>query len=819
MKAFLSHTHFDKDFVAAVFQELTSAKAVFDAANFEKNADLVTEIRAGLYGCDLYILFLSKASLKSGWVRNEIDISAEMKAKGLPIKFLVFQLDETHWSELPDWLRRYVVSCPPSPLHVAARIKDEFHKNVFDEEGCYGRSDVVKNITSQILDRETAPSFLFLTGPTGIGRKTVAREIYRTLYRGVANQFIEVQYEEYFDVVSLYRKLLNYSANWQARAFAEESARFSALHENGRLVELVRLIQTITVEYNQVLIIDLGAYALDVTEKLSEWLTSLMDVLPGSHYPYIVFISNRAVDGFGYENGQFHSIDPLDEKDSEYLFKVLINKYKIDLPSREEKENIQRSVIGHPGLIATVVNYLRTNPRYKPNRTHNNVVALVRAEVEKMLRDFLSLDHQLRPVVALFGEAHVISYNELLEIDKVWPNFSATAERLIDAGFLHGVDGFYQLSSYLRRYAQNLAENGGQLIAEARKVLFSSTGDIDENTFIPVNLLDSRIVEHLVTGTPIPGYLSNLVMPIQQLKAARRRYDKQDYKRSLSLAIEAYEQSAKLSSDGVLEAWRLIGLSAVRERNEEMFDFFLEEYSKISPSQKRDGLYSFAQGFKSRSDGDLRGALKFFKKVEKSGFSDAHVHREIAYIYSFDGQYEDAIKQSKKALRLSPLSPYVLDVQVWALLRSYRETRNLALPEEIDACLDRLRESDLRENTNFFLIREKMREITVEQSDGALSAAFDGRKDLAIHVKISLLEILSEKGRNSGYDTLSEEISRFLKTAKNPLADIEFARVQIVHLSFIGKKDDAMTLLNRFRKKFTEHSEEKLLKLINSNRR
>lgn len=816
MKAFLSHTHFDKDFVAAVFQELTSARAVFDAATFEKNADLTTEIREGMHGCDVYVLFLSKAALKSGWVRNEVDIAAELKTRGTLTKFLVFQLDDTNWSDLPEWMRRYVVSCPPSPLHVAARIKDEFHKNVFDRDGCYGREDVVKEITSTILDRDSAPSFLFLSGPTGIGRKTVAREIYRTLYSGIAQQFIEVQYEEYFDVVSLYRKILNYSANWQARAFVEESSRFSALDESERLVELGNLIQSITVDYNQVLILDLGTYAFDANEKLSEWLTSLMDVLPNSHFPYLVFVSNRAVDGFGYENGVFSSIDPLDEKNSEYLFKILINKYKVDLPSREEKENIQRSVIGHPGLIATVVNYLRTNPKYKPNRTHNNVVAIIRAEVEKMLRDFLSMDDQLRPVVALFGEAHVISYNEMLEIDAVWPNFSATAERLIDAGFLHGADGYYQLSSYLRRYAQNLAENGGQLIEQARKVLLASTGDIDENTFVPVNLLDARIVEHFVTGIPIPGYLSNLVMPIQQLKAARRRYDKQDYKRSLSLAKEAFDQSSKLSADGVLEAWRLIGLSAVREHDEKMFDFFLSEHAKIESSPKRDGLYFFAQGFKARSEGDLRNALKFFKKVEKSGFSDAHLHREIAYICSFDGLFDEAIKHSKKALRLSPLSPYVLDVQVWALLRSYRETKNPVLPQEIEVCLDRLRDSDLRENTNFSGIREKMRDIVVEQSTGALAAAYDARKDLALHVKISLLEMLSEKGRNSAYDTLSEEISRHLKSSRNPLADIEFARVQIVHLAHLGKKDDAMTLLNRFRKKFTEHSEQMLLKIISS---
>lgn len=816
MKAFLSHNFYDKDFVSAVFEELGAAKAVFDAATFEKNADLVAQIREGLQSCEIYVLFVSRGALKSGWVRAEIDLAAELKANASISKFLVFQLDDTNWSELPEWMRRYVTACPPSPQHVAARIKDEFKKNPLTHEGCYGRDVEVKTITSDILDRDVPPTFLFLSGPHGIGRRTVAKDVYRTLYDGISKHFIEITCEEYFDIVWLYRKLLNFSGNWHARAFSEASQKFVSLSPEDQLIAMGNLILEITIGFNQVLLLDLGTHAFDETDKTSTWLTSLMDVLPKSRMPYVVFVSNRAADGFDYTNGVFHSVDPLGEKDSEYLFKVLLQKYKIELPSREERDSIQKSIVGHPGLIATVVNYLRTNPKYKPNRTHNNVVALVRAEVEKMLRDFLRTDPNLKQVVSLFGEASIISYAEILMIDTVWPEFSSAVERLIDAGFLQNHDSYYQLSNYLRRYSQNLPDSDIEKISAARKVLFSANDPDSNDPYVAVDLLDARIVEYFLNGAEIPNYLSNLVMPVQQLKAAKRLYDKQQYDRALGLAREAYDQSQKLSGEGLLEAWRLIGLSAVREHDTEAFEFFLHEYNKIPSSKKRDGLFYFAQGFKARSEGDLRNALKHFKSVEKTGFEDAHVHREIAYIYSFDGKYDEAIEYSKRALKFSPLNSYVLDILVWALLRSYRENRDARLPAEIDLRLEQLQEADARDNTRFSFIRGQIRDIVIDHSTTALSMAFDERRPMPIPVKVSLLEMLSLKGKNSAYDSLSSEIERALRSARNPLADIEFARVRIMHFAYNGKKEEAASLLNRYRTKFTEYYESVLRKEIAS---
>ena len=128
-KAFLSHSTFDKDFVDLVFDRLGSGKCVYDKVTFRKNSDLARQIREGVEGCDVYVLFLSAPALKSGWINAELDLASELKSQWKITKFLVFQLDNTPWTELPHWMGRYLLSSPKSPGHVVLRILDELRSH------------------------------------------------------------------------------------------------------------------------------------------------------------------------------------------------------------------------------------------------------------------------------------------------------------------------------------------------------------------------------------------------------------------------------------------------------------------------------------------------------------------------------------------------------------------------------------------------------------------------------------------------------------------------------------------------------------------
>ncbi|WP_207282708.1 toll/interleukin-1 receptor domain-containing protein [Pseudomonas sp. FW300-N2F2] len=815
-KAFLSHNGYDKDFVDEVFDRLGTLNAVYDKKTFNKNCDLSQQIREGLEDSDVYVLFLSEASINSGWVSSELDIAGELKTKWQLRKFLIFQLDGTDWSNLPKWANRYVVSCPPSPEIVALRIKDELRKETEVRTQAYGRDNDLRKIHDFLLEQNTAPSFIAFTGPEGIGRKTLANSLFHDFYKGIAESKISITLGVHDDDLTLYKRLLAYSANWRARDFQVAVQEFSQLVGYERSQAIANLIVKVTVGFNQVLILDVGGNAFGPDHKLLNWFSVLLNMLEPDAYPYVVVLLNGGKMPTHWESGLVYAVQPLSEQDSRYLFKMLLHKNGIIIPDKSEREFLENSIIGHAGLISTVVNYLRRNPAYRPSKTHAAVMQIVRAEVEKMLVDFTSHHPNVTKVVDLIGEASILSYPEIMKLQEVWPDFVESVDMLIDVGFMMEDNGNYYLAAYLQRYAQNFQERSWGGLAQARNILFSSVEGVDEDSYVPIELLDARIVEYLTSDTPVPGYLTNLIMPTQQLKAAKRHYDSRNYPSALLLAKEAYSQKHKLSVGGYTEAWRLVGLSGCRVADANASTMFQAEYKEIPKSDRREATYFFVMGFSERLKGNLRAALPHFEKITTLDVKDGHASRELAYIYAFEGRYELATKYIEKAKQTIRLSPYIIDVEAYIYLERYRNKKDASLIHEIDECLGRLEDADEREARHFAPVRKSMRDILVDDRYETLRSVFNTRSQLSVHPKVSLLELLSIKGKKDQYDTLLSELNSIIRQTGNKLAEVEVAKVEIAHLSSNGMCPAAREKLSRFSSRLTPTSVEHLTQLINS---
>ncbi len=806
-KAFLSHSSFDKDFVGEVFSKLGAAKAVYDQVTFERNCDLPAQIENGIYNSKIYVLFLSKEALNSGWVKSEIDLAHELKAKWEVNEFLVFQLDATPWSELPSWLSKFVVACPPAPDHVALKILDRLRVKEDSSISCHGRADEVKDATISILGRDTPPSFIYVSGPAGIGRKTFLSAVYESLYPEIAAHKIHITLDPSDDINSIYRKILAYSSNWRTRDLYDATQAYLALEPEEKIIKLARKVSQISVGFRQVVVFDIGISALDDNGRPLEWFSKLLDVLPDADYPYVWFVSQRYLVERDFGNGLIVGVPPLSEENSAYLFKLLIHKNKISFPDKKEKEYIENSIVGHPGLITQVVKYLKVNPQYKPNRTYSQIVKLIAQQIENLLKDFINGDPQKEKAVAFFSESYVLSYEEIVKVSEVWPEFESAVDSLMDAGFLYHINGDYQLVTYLQRYSHTLSAQHYKDLTIPRSILLQTFDSITEDAFIPAQLLDARIVSYLNTGEQPTGFLKNLIMPAQQLKAARRKYDEKRYDISLNLALNAYEQSHKLSETGLLESWRLIGLSAIRENDAERFKYFEAQYPLINASGRRNAIYQFAQGFKCRNLGDLRAAEDWFSKIEAQGLADAHVYRELAYIYAFEGSHDKALDRVARALRLAPTNPYILDIQAFALLEKYKKKKTPALLDEVENCLRQLREASEDTIPGFYLIRQCVLDILINGDQSSLSAIFNDRHRLPIHAKITLLRLLSIKGKTVQFEQLKIELAKIVRDSQNKLAGIEFERVQIEHYG-ISENSEARKLakekLARYRNKLTQ---------------
>ena len=115
-KVFISHSSRDKDmFVRPLVEKLKKNlgedRLVYDELTFEAGAKIIEEIRRSIEKTDLFVLLLSKNSLSSEWVKQEI-----IWAQGLDSDFvdeqrimpvIIDDVTKYNHEEIPDWLRNY----------------------------------------------------------------------------------------------------------------------------------------------------------------------------------------------------------------------------------------------------------------------------------------------------------------------------------------------------------------------------------------------------------------------------------------------------------------------------------------------------------------------------------------------------------------------------------------------------------------------------------------------------------------------------------------------------------------------------------------
>lgn len=100
---FLSHSHFDRHFVKRLAQDLSryGVHVWVDEAEMMIGDSLIEKIRAGIDSMDYVVAIISRHSVKSEWVRREIDVAMNQEIAGRRVKVLPLLIDDC---DLPGFL-------------------------------------------------------------------------------------------------------------------------------------------------------------------------------------------------------------------------------------------------------------------------------------------------------------------------------------------------------------------------------------------------------------------------------------------------------------------------------------------------------------------------------------------------------------------------------------------------------------------------------------------------------------------------------------------------------------------------------------------
>lgn len=133
---FISHSSTDKVFATAVVQALKASDLApwIDKERIQVGTDILEELGKGLTSMNLFVLIISSAAVKSGWVQREITYAAYREITEKRALILPFIIDQTRVTDLPWHIQtRNVATITPDATGVRD-VLDSVHHSLSQRE-------------------------------------------------------------------------------------------------------------------------------------------------------------------------------------------------------------------------------------------------------------------------------------------------------------------------------------------------------------------------------------------------------------------------------------------------------------------------------------------------------------------------------------------------------------------------------------------------------------------------------------------------------------------------------------------------------------
>jgi hypothetical protein len=182
MKAFLSHSSKDKEFVQAVAELLNRQYCLLDEKSFDTGIEFKKSIEESLDDSSVFVLFASKDAMESVWVDFEIEEAWYQRLRKNLTSSLVYLIDSSiDTSSLPEWLKRALVRRNNSPQQIARDIRNHLNNLLLARHSPFftGRSQDIGLLENALtpLDDLIPPHSFLIWGLPGIGRRTLIKHV------------------------------------------------------------------------------------------------------------------------------------------------------------------------------------------------------------------------------------------------------------------------------------------------------------------------------------------------------------------------------------------------------------------------------------------------------------------------------------------------------------------------------------------------------------------------------------------------------------------------------------------------------------------
>lgn len=815
MKAFLSHSSKDKEgYVRKVAEKIGDERFHYDELTFEKGEKSLDEILHALNETDLFVLFISNASLDSEWVQREInEANQRLKQKEIDKIYPIVIEEGITFDDprIPNWLRDYNIRIIRKPTTAARNIVQKLtelswrkHPQLEERQNlCIGRNNDVEifeqRMDDYILDR---PSVTFISGLTGIGRRTFLNEaLYKTRIKKKAYKPNTIYLDSNSSIEDFILKLNDFGI----LDLKSETLCLSDKPMEGKINIVIKLLEEFHKYKDIVYIIDEGCI-ITHQRQVADWFVKILGKINFS-YPILCCASKFKVylhkhDDLIRDKCFELSLNELNFNERSRLFKRLLDVYDIEI-SKENFLLITENICGgFPAQSMFAISIIRSKG---VNYLVNNLYELAEYNSSKasILLKKYEKDNDSLDFIRFLAQFEVITLSYIKSI--VGSGKDQLLDELIDENIceLLGINSeIIRLNDSIRDYIKRNRLQISEFYKSHIKIKTeefledNSTFDKDSSEYI------FSLKEALRSGKSIEP---SLLIPSHYLKCMKDIYnEKGDSRRIIELADTILQKKHSLDPYIVRDIRYYLCLALIRRKDKR----FMQEVQEIFGDE-----HNFLLGFYYRNVGRFSDALSKLVPISNKNYVGPRVKREMVQCYIQMEDYENALEYARNNWKESSLNPFHTQAYFYCLINSkdYMDYRGI-----IEKLIENLEHMDSTKANEMAAIAKALYFSKIEQNetksfnhiDDAISTYSDtyypilAKCDIAIKFKnikaleeaVESLEIISKRR--------GEQVIRALNKYKAYM------------LALKGSKGAAIQLITNEINQYPEQNQKKIIRKI-----
>lgn len=685
IKAFISHSSKQKPFALELVERLGRDYCRIDCFDLQPGYKTIDEIYRAIDTSTVFVLLISKDSLNSTWVQEEVRYAVSKLKSDEMDRFWPFLIDSSlSLSDCPDWMVKdecFNLKQFKSPYVLARDIEQKFRRIIWSrnskmrmlETMMVGRNaDIAKFEDKFQSINGMNLKALLISGRKGVGKDTFAKQcMYKVGFPQETEPYrISTKPHENIEnfIVYLNMILRRYDDSAMKDILSKEPKEKS--HE--AVLMLNELYETRTV-----LFINDNLSLLLPNKDLAEWVTDILEDKDLNNQLGMFIMSAKIPNAYiesRHPQVAHIQLQPLDKKDRQKLFVNCIRAYGLKGVNQSDVDFFIDRLLQSPSQIIQVAESLSNNiPMPLMKRDIDSLVEQGDLSIKPILERF-NEDEQLYMLI-IMSRMDFISY-ELLEAifrERIIETMNSIYD-MMEYGIINSFgpsSQFFSLdhyvSDYIRRCRFAMPQDWESSVAEVLESRIASSVSITEDT----SLYLYNIKQQLISGK---GNTSDYLIPSVVVSSVMEVYNDKNYSLVVSICDNVLNGVHPYYDDMLRELryWLCLALCRLQD------DRFFEEVKLMKGAD-----YWFLRGFYNRIGEKYGDAESCYRKALKDSPNLQRAKRELVTSLLALNQYEKALSLAKENYEYDPDNSYQIHGYFRCLVRkkqlNYEENKMLSV--------------------------------------------------------------------------------------------------------------------------------------------